>query len=284
MTNDPLFGARTIRPSSLTTWADCARRAAARQLSAEIQAAGYTLRQEARTHVGAAVGSGVHASAAYTLETKRQTGEIGAASEAEDRAIQEFDARAQFGLGWDAVTDNVSTAKKQVVRMSKAFRTHLAPVIEPILVETRLVADVGDGWSLSGQLDTLNGDPDSALRDLKTGARQRGNGVQYGAYTMLFRGHGYQVSRISEDFLPRVRLDKEQPAPIPTAIDLQAAIYDAWEIIDEIKRTTAVFQTRLADPNGRPPHAAFKANPASQMCGEKWCSAWGTKFCTAHRR
>jgi hypothetical protein len=279
-----VFGSRTIRPSSLTTYADCSRRWAARQLVAEIKEAGYRLRFEAPTHIGAAVGSGVHAAAAYTLGEKRESGTLGNDSEAEDRAIEEFEARAEHGLMWDDTTDTLGVAKRQIARMTKMYRRTLAPEIEPLLIEERLEGDLGDGWSISGQLDTLNGDPDAALRDLKTGTRQRANGVQYGAYVMLFRGHGYTVDRISEDYLRRVRIDREQPEPEEHPIAIGPAIEDAWALIEDIKRSARIFENRLSDPNGRAPHTAFRANPGSSMCGDKWCTAWGTDFCKAHRR
>ena len=278
------FGPRTIRPSSLTVFADCARRWAARHLTAELESAGYKLNGDSQTHVGAAIGSGVHAAAHYTLEEKRLTGGLGADSEAEDRAIAEFDERSQYGVGWDDTTDSVPVAKKQIARMAKSYRRHVAPRIEPELIEERLEVDSGDGWGMSGQLDTLAGDPFNNLRDLKTGSRQRSNGVQYGAYTMLFRAHGFSVHRITEDFIPRVRLAHEQPLPRETDIPIAGAVADAWELLDDIKRSTATFEARLADQSGRAPHTAFRANPSSSLCGPRWCRAFGTDFCSAHRR
>lgn len=282
--SQPILDGRTIRPSSLTTWVDCGRRWAASHLHDEIQQAGYTLRFQPVTHVGAAVGSGVHAAAAYTMEEKRVSGGLGADSEAEDRAVAEFEARSEYGVGWDDTTPSVPTAKRQLARMTRSYRRHLAPVIEPVVIETRLEADIGDGWGMSGQLDVLAGDPDNVLRDLKTGSRQRSNGIQYGAYVMLFRAHGYGVHLIVEDYIARVRIDREQPPPTETHIPLRSAVEDAWEAFDGIKRSTAEFERRLADQNGRAPHAAFPSNPASALCGERWCRAWGTDFCHSHKR
>ena len=279
-----VLGDNTIRPSSLVVYGDCARRWAARHWPDAIAAAGYSLHTASPVHVGAAVGSGVHAAAGYTLTEKKRTGELGSESEAEDRAVAEFGARVEYGVGWDETTADLPTAKKQIARMSRAYRRHLAPTIDPLLVEERLTADVGDGWAVSGQLDTLAGDPDMVVGDLKTGVRQRANGVQYATYAMLFRAHGYQVRGIVEWFLPRVRLAHEQPAPSTTNIELSPAMADAMEAIEGIKRDTALFLTRAADPNGRPAPSAFRANPASSLCAAKWCPAWGTAFCRAHKQ
>lgn len=276
-------GARTIRPSSLTTYLDCGRRFAARHLADDIAAAGYLLHKQRPVHVGAAVGSGVHAAAGYTLSEKKATGSLGADSEAEDRAIEEFKARVEYGVGWDDTTADLPTAQKQIQRMSRSYRRHLAPVITPLLVEERLTADIGDGWEVSGQLDTLAGDPDNIVGDLKTGVQQRANGVQYATYAMLFSAHGYVVRGIVEWFLPRVRLSKEQEPPRTTNIPLAAAQADAWEALEGIKRDTDLFMQRVADPSGRPAPSAFRANPGSSLCSAKWCPAWGTDFCQSHK-
>lgn len=274
----------TIRPSSLTTAADCPRRWAAHHLSDMLATAGYELRPSRAIHVGAAVGGAVHAAAGFTMATKKATGTLGNETEAIDRAEAEFDDRAQYGVTWDQATSDVSTAKRQITRMAKTYRRQVAPDLMPLLVEHRLVADVGDGWEISGQLDTLAGDPDDIIEDLKTGTTRRANGVQYATYAMLFRTHGYTVRRIAEDFIRRVPIAHTQPDVERIDIDLAPAIADAWELIEAIKHDTAEFQARVADPHGRPAPNAFRANPASMLCGERWCRAWGTDFCRAHRR
>lgn len=275
---------RTIRPSSLTTAADCARRWAAHSLPDDLAQAGYELTIQRPVHVGAAVGSGVHAAAAYTMSEKRSSGDLGNETEAIDRAEAEFLARGEYGLAWDQTTGNLPTAKAQLARMTKTFRRWVAPDLAPLLVEQRLSADIGDDWEISGQLDTLAGDPDNIIDDLKTGVHQRANGVQYATYAMLFRAHGYQIEGLVEDFIRRAPLSHEQPKPVRERIDLAPAIADAWELIEAIQRDTAEFLRRAADPNGKAPPQAFRANPASVLCGAKWCRAWGTQFCQAHRK
>lgn len=275
---------RVIRPSSLTTWADCGRRWASQHLTAEIEAAGYKLQIQRVTHVGAAIGSGVHAAASYTLEEKRRTGELGNDTEAEQRAVAEFEERAEWGLDWDDASDNVSVAKRQVARMTRSYRRYLAPEIDPIIIEQRLEANIAEGWKLSGQMDDTTGDPDTIIRDLKTGTRQRANNIQYGAYGLILHAHGYNVRGLIEDFIPRVKIKDEQPRPHSTEIPLQAAAIDAMETMEDIIRSTAEFERRLASQTGRAPHSAFRANPGSSLCSPRWCRAWGTEFCTAHRK
>ena len=271
-----------IRPSSLTTFVDCSRRFAARHLTDRVTAAGFDLRAPGHTHIGAAIGSGVHAGAAFTLEAKKATGEIGNDSEAEDRAIAEFKEISQFGLDWDDTSSTVPIAQRQIARMTKSYRRQLAPLITPMLIEERLDIDAGDGWTVSGQADTIAGNPDDQPRDLKTGKQKRANGIQYGAYAVIFRTHGYNVRSFVEDFVPRVGIDKEQPAPSSTDIDLSAVVPEFVEAVAEIKRAAALFEQRLQD--GREaPETAFRANPGSGLCNARWCPAHGTKFCRVHK-
>lgn len=274
---------RVVRPSSLVTWLDCPRRWAARHLWAEVVSAGYGLQAARPQHVGACVGSGVHAGAGWTMEEKRRSGELGNSTEAEQRALEELSSRAAQDILWDGTTGNLNTAEKQVVRMTKVFRHDVAPKVAPLVVEQRLDGDLGDGWVLSGQADILGGDPTEAVEDLKTGTVQRANSVQYGAYALLFEMVGYSPTKIRERFIKRVRIDKPQPPTVTTEMDMRLAQADALEVIDDIKRSTETFHRRLKE-GGRPPPTAFRGNPASSLCGEKWCAAWGTKFCHAHKR
>ena len=274
---------RVIRPSSLTTAADCTRRWAAHNLAEMVLSAGYTLQPARMTHVGAAVGSGIHAAALYTLGEKKDHGTLGNASEAEDRAVAEFDARAEYGLDWDETTAGLSVAKQQIARMTGSFRRHLGPVLEPMVVEVRFDADLGGGGRLSGQPDVMTGDPGTTIRDLKTGVRRRMNAMQYGAYAMLIEAHGHDVVAITEDYIPRVKVKAEQPPPLSVVIPVKDAALEAIEAIDDIRRSTDEFERRTKDPQGRPPHTAYRANPASALCSARWCRAWGTSFCTAHK-
>lgn len=279
--SDFVPGDRVIRPSSLTTETDCARRWAAIHYAPQVMAAGFHLRERALLHVGAAVGSGVHAAAHFTLDAKRRTGELGNAREAEDRAEAEFLHRAEYGLNWDETTDRLPTAQEQMRRMTRAYRRYLAPDLVPIAVEQRLDVDVGDGWVLSGQADALAGDPDADLRDLKTGVRRRPNGVQYASYHVIFTAHGFRPHDIIEDFVQRVRLKNEQPPPVSQVVPLDQGMADAWQAIEDIKAGTATFDARVASGMGAPA-AAFRANPQSQLCSDRWCPAWGTDFCRSH--
>ena len=271
-----------IRPSSLPAWNDCPRRTAARLFPQLVASAGYTLRTVG-THVGATVGSGVHAGAATTLRTKMETGDIGSEDVAVEVAFAEFDERAaETGVAWDTTTACRNHAQIQIRKMTRSHRKHVAPDIQPVVVEERLEADVGDGFIISGQLDALAMEP-NRLRDLKTGVMRRANGAQYGSYSMLFRAHGYEVSEIAEDYLKRVRASEPQPEPTTHLIPIDAAEQDAVETIADVKRSVGEFMRRAADLDGPPPHTAFRANPSSMLCSDRYCPCWGTPFCRSHK-
>jgi RecB family exonuclease len=278
--SDPLI----LRPSSLTTYADCPRRWAAKHMADEVRAAGYALtRPPLPTHVGAAVGTAVHTAVSVSLKPRIEGSEALAPRDvAEDAAIEALRGETEHGVAWDEATPDMNTAEKQVVRMSRAWRASPAADVVPLAVETRLEVVITDGIHLSGQADTVTRSPDMAIRDLKTGTRRRANGLQYGAYAMVWRGHGIPVTRLVEDYLRRAPLREEQLPPVEIEVGLRTAMNDAWETLQAIARDVREFRNRAGDPDGRPPNGAFRPNPGSSLCGERFCPAWGTDFCRSH--
>lgn len=269
------------RPSSLPMWGDCARRSAARLFRPLIEAAGYQLRT-LEHHVGASVGTGVHRSAAVSLEAKMTTGELGSEDDAISAGIADFNEQVAEGVIWDPTTSTKNDGQKQIARMAKTYRAKVAPKIDPISVERRLEARVSERMVLSGQSDVLCREPD-AIRDLKTGKVQRANGSQYGAYSLIQRSHGEgSVSRLIEDYIRRSSLRNPQPEPESLEYDVRAAENEAREILRDIERSLAEFERRLSSGD-LPPEGAFMANPQSMLCSDKYCAAWGTNFCRAHK-
>ena len=273
-----------LRPSSLSSYAACPRRWAATQVPDLVKEYGYTLRSSLPRHVGAAIGTGVHAAVAYTMEQKRDTGDLGAATEAENRAEAALVEGLQEGAVWDDATPSIGTAKAQTARMVRSYRRHLAPNVSPLLIEERLVADVGGGWQISGQPDALSAYPENYVRDIKTNRVAANHALQLGAYAIILQAHGFDLAGAIIDRIPRVRLSAEQPPPESEQIPLRPAVAEAWDTLDALQRDVREFQARAADPSGREPAGAFRANPASSLCGEKWCPAHGTTFCPITKR
>lgn len=260
-----------IRASSLPGYADCPRRTAARVFRSNVLAAGYSL-AERPPGIGAAVGTATHAGAAAALKHQVNEGVLGPVQDSEEIAMVTLCDATTDGVMLDDVSPTMLIAERQVLRQLRTWRAQVAPQIVPMHVEVRLNAEVGD-VTVSGQPDVT---VDGAIRDVKTGRVQRANGAQYGTYSLLWRAHGHAVERLVEDYIERAPLKKEQPSAISTVIDVAEAETAATAII---KRMTADLEAFRS--TGEP--WSFVANPASMLCGDKWCPAWGTNFCRAHK-
>lgn len=274
----------TIRASSLPNYSDCPRRWAARTLAGELKNYGYRVSESEISSIGASIGSGVHGGAAFMLLEKMNTGAASIDSSAEDFAIHEYEERAKEGVLFDSATASMSEGQEQVRRMLRVFRYGLLPNIEPIAVERRLEANVGDDFILSGQSDLQTLQP-GTIDDHKTGTISRQHYAQMGSYSMLARtAHPeFPIKKLRVNFIPRVSLKKPQPEPVIDEYDLVAAENAAQATIDHIKIATKEFRRRI-DEGDAPPEHAFLANPASMLCSQKWCSAWGTDFCKEHKK
>lgn len=260
-----------IRPSSLPSYVDCPRRTAARLFREDVEAAGYVLRQTPQG-IGAAIGTAVHAGAHQALRPRVEGKELAPADEAEGAAFDNLRSALADGVAWDEVSPTQNASEKQVLRMVRRWREDVAPRFVPEHVEVRLEADMA-GVTVSGQVDVAAGD---VIRDLKTGRTQRANGAQYGMYSLLWRAHGHDIGRLVEDYVPRAPVSKLQPAAVTTEIDVADAEAAAEAIA---KRMVADLDEFRATSNPW----AFLANPASMLCGDKWCPAWGTKWCKVHK-
>jgi hypothetical protein len=271
-----------VRPSSLADFSDCPRRWATRNAADLLASAGYTLPQRDRRHVGAAVGTGLHAAAEHVLVGRMQGGEP-LVSDAEERGIEAF--RAEVGGGamdWDDTTPEPNTAEKQLRRMTRAWHRVVAPKIVPVAIEERLDCEVAEGLIASGKPDILDQHGNMiAVRDIKSSRIHRSPHMQMGAYGLILHSHGYEVAALLEDHIPRVRIADPQPEPVTAEIALRSAIEDAHAAMLSIKRAVDDFRERAANPRGPSPIAAFAPNPASRLCSARWCPAWGTAACRA---
>lgn len=262
-----------IRPSTLTSYPDCGLRTVSRAYPDLLKAAGYELRST-QVSAGAAVGTAVHAAAAYTLQSKVDTGAPGDDAEAEDRAITSFRHDIAAGANWDDTTGRPNDGEKQVRRMVAEYRRSVAPKITPLAVEKRLVASLGDGFALSGQADALALLP-GAVRDLKTGM-ERIHIPQLGAYVLLARSNGREIDAAFEDFIPRVKVSYAQPPALEITYPVEFAEQVAMRRIQDVKSALTEF-LQTGDT------LAFPANPMSTLCSPKYCPAFGTNTCRQHK-
>jgi hypothetical protein len=266
-----------IRASSTPTILDCPRRWAARALGELVASAGYELRQ-LPTHIGAPIGTGVHAAAAHLLQTKRDRGEPSTFKEAEAVGMASLDqAIAEAGeLMWDGTAGDRNDAQRQVTRMAIAYADQIVPKVEPVLVEENKYATWEPGFIVKGQLDdVVLYSARKVLRDTKTGSTPSGAIAQVGTYSLLLETHRMPVEQLLIDFIKRAPLKKPQPPAKTFSIDLPSAEAAAEEAISTAVASVKAFRL-TANPK------SFRANPSSKLCAAKWCPAWGTEFCKAH--
>lgn len=260
----------TLRPSSLSSYMDCSRRAATKLFWREIHDAGFTLRSLS-AGIGAATGTATHAGMGYMLREKMLTGELGNETEQDQRALASLSEQTAPGVTYDTTSPNMNTAQAQVLRQVRSYRQFVAPGLEPIAVEQRYEAETG-GVILSGQPDVAS----DGVHDLKTG-KLRANHPQYGCYSLLLRTHGIEVQRIIEDFVPRVAISKPQPEPQQIVYDVTICENLAVSLLGKLERDYREFM-ETGNPN------SFLANPSSMLCSDKYCGAHGTDFCHFGRR
>lgn len=278
-----------IRASMTSGYPDCPRRGATKIIPKEITAAGFGLR-ESPPSAPAAIGTAVHAGAAFMLEEKIESGRVGSLPMAQERAITSWRTETVGGVSYtDNTTRNRDDAEAQILSMSQAYWAHLAPKIEPLWVEQRLVAPITkDGrWKLSGRADLncLETDPvnGNLIRDLKTGTSRYAHTAQIGSYIALGRWAGNGIKRGMIDQVPRVRRGAVQPPPESHEYDGDDAMRQAVDVIERIISDVRDFRRRVEEGKARP-ERAFIANPMSVLCNKKYCPAWGTEFCRAHKR
>lgn len=272
-----------IRASSLPSYSDCPRRWAARTIVKELNSASYEVRTSQPISIGASIGSGFHGGAAFMLLEKMSTGELGNADDADAFAINEFEERAKEGVLYDNATANIGEGQQQIKRMLKVYRATVLPEMNPIAVERRLEANIGDDFQLSGQSDLQTLTP-GEIGDHKTGTFHRTHYAQIGSYSLLARtAHPeFPVKSLRVNFVPRVSLKKEQPLPVVEYYDQVTAENAAQATIDHIKISVREYRRRV-NVGDAPPEHAFLANPNSMLCNPKWCPAHGTDFCREHR-
>jgi hypothetical protein len=268
-----------IRCSALTWWPDCPRRGAARLFWSELAAAGFKLRSTPRG-VGAAIGSAVHRAAELTLKEKAKTGSLPPSTVAADCAAETLIESMRQGVDFDRVTANRTEAEVSAVGMARSYHRHVAPQVDPIIVEERLEAEVAPGIILSGQPDLVCREPNT-IRDLKTSTRDGGSfAPQVGAYSLLVRSNGIDATEATIDSIKRVAIGRVMPDPVSKPVAVGQAESAASSIIKHIEGDLRTF--REGDPARRilPGDPwAFAANPSSILCSPKYCSAFGTEFC-----
>lgn len=279
-----------FRASGLPAFSDCQLRAAVQAFPEIFRDAGFELGPRT-SNVGALIGTGVHAAAELALTEKLNRGADTPLSAMEDAAIEGMRARleeetAEAGLVMDNDTRSMDEAERQARRMTGAVRSGVVLGANPVAVERHLEADVADGVVLSGHGDLLHVDQafdgkgdvgEERVRDLKSTRRKSSpwrHAGQVGAYSLLYRAHGFSPRRAQIDELPRVSLSKPQPAIEHKPLRVEACEQIAWTILGDYAGKMAAF-VQDGDPS------RFIPNPTSHLCSPKFCRAFGTGVCPA---
>lgn len=260
-----------IRASGLSSYADCPRRSAAKLYAPLIKDAGFKIKEE-RANIGASTGTSTHAGCEHYLRSKMNKVEA-SKSVAEQQALESLDEMIENGVIWDDTTPNLNTAQKQVIRQVHAYKTFIVPEVDPVGVEEFFEFSAGNDIILTGHIDCR---VPKGIRDTKTGVISRANGPQYGAYSLLCRSAGHEVSEIFEDYVPRVAIKKIQPEPTIRKFKPSDCEMAAYKILQRIGQDVENFKQ---DGN----EWAFLPNPMSMLCSEKFCPSHGTNFCSAHK-
>ncbi|MEO5368511.1 MAG: PD-(D/E)XK nuclease family protein [Magnetococcus sp. DMHC-1] len=253
-----------IRASMLPGYADCARRASASQWRKMVNDAGFRLRRTLPT-VGATVGTAVHKGAAILLKSAGTLKVDDALSE----VVTAFREEIREGVTWDDTTPETRTAEQQIIRMLRVY-AHAMATEQVTRIESEFEGDLGNGRILSGHPDLVT--VTNTIRDIKTGKVSRPHHAQLGAYAILVENQEIPVAGLAVDFLKRVPLNKPQPEIVSKSYAVRSSMRIAWALINQIIRDMDLF-IKTGDS------ACFTANPMSMMCNEKFCPAFGTKWC-----
>lgn len=270
-----------IRASYLSEYPDCPRRVAAKVFTADIQEAGFHLRETIQG-VAAAIGTAVHRGAAAILQEKAKLGLMPHPVIGQDEARDELRRLAADGIAYDEMSPRLNDAEKAALRMVICYRDELAPWIDPIAIEQRLEAEVEPGLVLSGQSDVIAREP-NAVRDLKTGKNvlPGNHRPQIGSYSLLARAHDIDIKSAAIDYIRRVSPRIDQPPPVTERQNVDEIETAATQIL--ARMAADIDQFRNVGPAQGDPWS-FIANPNSRLCSPDFCRAWGTDFCREHRR
>lgn len=255
----------------LPSAADCMRRAAAAQFKTEITAAGYRLR-ERRPVIGGIVGTGTHKGTEFTIETYIKTGNHAKISDCVEIGIESIKSEIISGTIWDQTTPSKNDAEQQCKQMINAYCVMIAPNIKPVAVpEKYRQAKIADDVLFTGSTDieTIEND----IRDVKTGYTIKPFQAQQGGYSLLRKASlKSETNQLILDFLPRTSVKKTFPGPTTVEYNVKLCERMAYDVILRIAAAVRKFRKTGSS-------FAFPCNPMSILCGEKYCTAFGTEFC-----
>lgn len=256
-----------IRASSLPSYSDCARKTVAQNYPKLVEEAGYALNPRSQ-HIAGVLGTAFHAACAVVLRAIQAGAQVSAET-AKTAALESYDATLAGGIEWDNTTPEVAVL--QLNRMIDSWIPY-GITLKPAQVEQELTATISSDYKLRGHLDLRT--EDGVIHDHKTGARKGAScASQLGGYSLLARANGLSVTGLSRDFMRRTPRMKTQDEIQQQALNVRECELAATHTIERIATELDKFKA-----TGNP--WVFNANPNTIVCGQRFCPAWGTKFCT----
>lgn len=261
-----------FRLSGLNSWHDCQRRVAAKCYRDQIPGLDAVLRPESN-HIGSSVGTACHAGVESLLRAKMQ-GLSKPASLAIDGAVAELEKLLnESPAEMDDATGNRNDAIRQVASIVDIFAENVLPKFSPVRIEERFEFSRGD-LTFSGQIDWQ--DNKFNICDLKTSKHLGVYFPQIGGYNINLGENKIPTGEYSfVVHIPRLKVKHDPYSKILryNTVDCEKV---ARKYMNQIEQKFAAF-----DDSQNP--EIFSANPASTLCNEKYCPAFGTEFCNISR-
>jgi hypothetical protein len=158
------------------------------------------------------------------------------------------------------------------VRLTKLYRESLAPAIQPVLVEEKLILDVGLDLPLQGTIDVLTTDnwlPDFKTADRSKGPKDADHSLQLTFYAGRVAQHtGSWPERISLEVLVNNKEPKLQSLPT------SRGPAEWTNLLLRIQLMVAQIHTGLFPP----------CDPSAWICSPQWCGYfWTCKYAFKRR-
>ena len=264
-----------IRVSALPGYADCPRRGFARMFRKNLEKQGYEF-APGRRSIATAIGDGVHAMMADLFKQKISYGTMSVAQAQAAREAKFLESINDGEIIYDETTRSVDQAKRQMMAICEAFMP-IAQMTDMVAVEDELeavVSPLGDfaiPVRLRGHRDGK--DARNEIHDHKTGKEISAYHSQMGGYALLSQLRDEEVAGVRVNFAPRLPVSRlHETAARSFRYPLDECVTAAWQTIRTIQQE---FEHYLESGE----EWAFPANPQSQSCTEKYCLAYGTKWC-----
>lgn len=221
-------------------------------------------------------GSTIHAVAhlGFARTLRRQVPLV--LAEARDLAADQFDALCRRGLRFEpeeleaGVDKSTGAAKDFAVKLSAYHLQHVAPTVNPIRVERRIVVKPKDSdITIVGKMDLVDKRPTGEwVRDLKSGEHAPARTVaetsqQLTTYALLrWAEVGTLPERLALDYLIRTPSGRESYAPYLT----QRSAEDVQGLVRRINVAVSAVSKGIFVPT----------NPDSWKCSERFCEFFNT--------